>query len=115
MKCSKSHFRLKTNKQTKTQWCSGLLSTSRGAVDLNEPDLQLLIHHEVEAEELEALVREVSGADGGLHAHEAAPAGQRGSSLRVGWSREKDQWERCLDDFTSNVLMKIRLWLNSLF
>ena len=56
----------------------GLLSTSRGAVDLNEPDLQLLVHHEVEAKQLEALVREVPGADGGLHTHEAAPAGQRG-------------------------------------
>lgn len=57
-------------------WCSGLLSTSRGSVDLNEPDLQLLIHHEVEAKELEALVGEMPGADGGLHAHEAASAGR---------------------------------------
>lgn len=64
----------------KTQWCSGLLSTSRGAVDLNEPDLQLLVHHEVKAKELEALVREVLGADGRLHAHEAASAGQRGKA-----------------------------------
>lgn len=49
-------------------WYSGLLSTSWGAIDLDEPDLQLLIHHEVEAEELEALVWEVPGADGRLHA-----------------------------------------------
>lgn len=62
----------------KAQWCSGLLGTSRGAVDLNEPDLQLLVHHEVKAKELEALVREVPGADGGLHTHEAASVGQRG-------------------------------------
>lgn len=62
----------------KTQWCSSLLGTSWGAVDLNEPDLQLLVHHEVKAKELEALVREVPGADGGLHAHEAASVGQSG-------------------------------------
>lgn len=62
----------------KTQWWSGLLSTSRGAVDFDEPHLQVLIHHEVEAEELEALVRQVPGADGGLHAQEAAPAGRWG-------------------------------------
>lgn len=51
----------------------GLLGTRWGAIDFNEPDLQLLIHHEVKAEELEALVREVLCADGGLHTHEAAP------------------------------------------
>lgn len=56
-----------------TQAGLGLLGTRRGTVDLNEPDFQLLIHHEVKAKELEALVREVLGADGGLHAHEAAP------------------------------------------
>lgn len=50
-----------------------LLGTRWGAVDFNEPDLQLLIHHEVKAQELEALVREVLGADGRLHTHEAAP------------------------------------------
>lgn len=54
---------------------SCLLSTSGGAVDLDEPDLQLLVHHEVEAKQLEAVIREVSCADGGLHAREAAPAG----------------------------------------
>lgn len=57
-----------------------LLSTSWGAVDLNEPDLQLLVHHEVEAKELEALVREVPGADGRLHAQEAAPMGHRATA-----------------------------------
>lgn len=55
---------------------SGLLSTSRGTVDLDEPDLQLLVYHEVEAEQLEAVVREVPRADGGLHAREAAPAAE---------------------------------------
>lgn len=55
---------------------SGLLSTSGGAVDLDEPDLQFLVHHEVEAKQLEAVVREVSCADGRLHTREAAPAGR---------------------------------------
>lgn len=41
------------------QFCIEFLGTRWGAVDFNEPDLQLLVHHEVKAEELEALVREV--------------------------------------------------------
>lgn len=69
-----SHYlRCTSNSQLFTQAGSGLLSTRRGAVDLNEPDPQLLVHHEVEAKELEALVREVPGADGRLHTQEAAP------------------------------------------
>lgn len=68
---------------------SGLLSAGRGTVDLDEPDLQLLIHHEVEAKELEAVVWEVPCADGRLHACEAAPVAEgtpvRGRAVGTGY------------------------------
>lgn len=81
----------------------GLLGTRWGAVDFNEPDLQLLVHHEVKAEELEALVREVFGADGGLHTHEAAPG------------RRKEHIRLCRSEDPIPSVHRNRLQLNSLF
>lgn len=49
------------------------LRTGWGSVDLDEPHFKVLVHHEVEPKELEALVGEVLGADGRLHARQAAP------------------------------------------
>ena len=46
------------------------------------------------------------GADGGLHAHEAAPTGHREGLAEDGVVWAARPRERCLDDFTSNVPMK---------
>ena len=46
------------------------------------------------------------GADGGLHAHEAAPAGHREELAEDGVVWAARPGERCLDDFTFNVPMK---------
>lgn len=48
------------------------LGTCWGPVDFYEPDLQLLIHHKVEAKELEALVVKMLRADCRLYTHKAA-------------------------------------------
>lgn len=48
------------------------LGTRWGPVDFDEPDLQLLIHHEVKAKELEALVVKMLRADCRLYTHKAA-------------------------------------------
>jgi len=53
------------------------LSAGRSSVDLDQPDFEALVHHEVEAEELEALVGQVLGADRGLNAGQTAPVKRR--------------------------------------
>lgn len=48
------------------------LGTCWGPIDFYQPDLQLLIHHEVKAKELEALVVKMFCADYRLYTHKAA-------------------------------------------
>lgn len=48
------------------------LGTCWGPIDFYQPDLQLLIHHEVKAKELEALVVKMLRADCRLYTHKAA-------------------------------------------
>jgi len=48
------------------------LGTRRGPIDFYQPDLQLLIHHEVKTKELETLVVKMLCADCRLYAHKAA-------------------------------------------
>lgn len=54
---------------TKTAYSLG---TGWGPIDFYQPDLQLLIHHEVKAKELEALVVKMLCADCRLYTHKAA-------------------------------------------
>lgn len=49
------------------------LCTGRSAIDLNEPDFEALVHHEIKSKELEALVGQVFGADGRLNTCQTAP------------------------------------------
>lgn len=48
------------------------LGTRWGPIDFYQPDLQLLIHHEVKAKELEALIVKMLRADRRLYTHKAA-------------------------------------------
>ncbi|KAL0620114.1 UPF0764 protein C16orf89 [Plecturocebus cupreus] len=74
----------------KTQRRAGLLSTSRGTVDLNKPHLQLLIHHEVKAKELEALQLRRLRQENRLNLGGGGCSEQRSHHCTPAWETERD-------------------------